>query len=765
MTKTTSFLSLNDAQIDALFAHPTDRYINRELSWLAFNQRVLEEAENPNVPLLERVKFLSISATNLDEFYMVRVAGLKDQVHHGFTTLSVDGLTPKEQLSLIHESAKKLMEAQQNCWLELRESLADKEAVSVVTAEELSDRERGLLKTYFEENIFPLLTPIAVDPAHPFPFIPNLGIVQVFELQPIRKKKSMIAMVPLPASVERFIRLENARATRFIQLEDVIALFLDMLFPGFTMKESALFRIIRDSDLDIEDEADDLMQVFEKALKERRRGRVVRIKASIGVSDELLHFMLEHLSAEKKDVVDVAGIVGLAHVSELYNLARPELKFPSFKVRYPERVNDYAGDCFAAISAKDFVVHHPYESFDVVVQFLRQAAADPHVVSIKQTLYRTSADSPIVKALIEAAEKGKAVTALVELKARFDEEANMKLARDMERAGVQVVYGFVHLKTHAKISLVVRRQDGKLKSYAHFGTGNYHPATAKVYTDLSFFTCDAQLCHDAALVFNSITGYGKPRKYHKLLVAPQNLKRNILRMIDEEIAHAKAGRPAAMWVKLNALIDPDVIDAMYAASQASVQIELVVRGICGLRPGIKGFSDNINVKSIVGRFLEHARIYCFGAGHGLPSPKSKVYIGSADWMERNFNHRVEIAIPIENPTVHAQILDQIMAANLNDERQTWTLDAQGEYHRLTPREDNHAVAFAAHDYFMHNPSLSGRGRAISTLSNKVKQSDSSIDNVASSVAPCVTTSGAKIARITRNKRVLKSPASKRSKPS
>ena len=702
---------LDDAQIDALFEHPTDRYINRELSWLAFNTRVLEEARNVKVPLLERVKFLSISANNLDEFYMVRVAGLKDHVRHGVHVLSIDGLKPKEQLALIEEQALVLMHAQQKCWLELKQALAA-EAVHVVSPKELSERDRSQLKAHFEENIFPLLTPIAVDPAHPFPFIPNQGMVQVFRLQPSKKKKSMVALLLLPQVLPRFVKLENARSVKFVPVEQVIALFIEQLFPGFSCLESALFRMIRDSDLEIEDEADDLMRVFEQALQERRRGRFVRVKVGRGVSEELMQFMLEHLPADKKDVVEVEGLVGLEKLAELYALPRDELKFPPFKVRFPERINDFGGDCFAAISAKDIVVHHPYESFDVVVQFLRQAAADPEVVSIKQTLYRTSNDSPIVKALIAAAEAGKSVTALVELKARFDEEANMRFARDMERAGVQVVYGFVHLKTHAKISLVVRRQDGKLKSYAHFGTGNYHPATAKVYTDLSFFTCDAELCRDASVLFNYITGYGRPKTFAKLLVAPQNMKRRLLRMIGEEIEHAKAGRPAAIWLKLNALIDPDVIDALYAASQAGVDVELVVRGICGLKPGIKGFSDRIHVKSIVGRFLEHARIYCFGAGYGLPHPKAKVYLASADWMTRNFDFRVEIAIPIENATVHAQILDQIMVANLNDERQSWMLQADGSYVRITPRVDNLHVAFAAHDYFMHNPSLSGRGKAL-----------------------------------------------------
>jgi polyphosphate kinase len=690
------------------FARPQHRYINRELSWLAFNTRVIEEATNPANPLLERVKFLSISASNLDEFTMVRIAGIKDQIEHGVHTPSADGLSPKKQLEQITRAATALIAQQQACWLGLRAEL-EREGIHVVGEKQLGPKDKAWLREYFLANIFPLLTPIAVDPAHPFPFIPNLGLVQVMELTPSRgKAKRMTALVPFPASQSRFIRIDQGKPNRFILLEDVVALFFDALFPGFSLHDAALFRIVRDSDLEIEEEAEDLMRNMDAAVKRRRYGRVVTIKTNRHASQKFQQFMLEHLDADASDLVEVEGIVGMAQVAELADLPRPELRYPSFKVRFPERINDFGGDCFAAIQAKDFIVHHPYESFDVVVQFLRQAAADPHVASIKQTLYRTSRDSPIVKALIEAAERGKSVTALVELKARFDEEANIRWARDMERAGVQVVYGFVHMKTHAKISLVARREHGTLRSYAHFGTGNYHPATAKIYTDLSFFTCDAALCEDAAYVFNYITGYARPSKFKKLAVAPLTLRRRLLRLIGEEIEHAKAGRPASIWAKMNSLIDEDVIDALYAASQAGVQIDLVVRGICGLKPGIPGFSENIRVKSVVGRFLEHARIYCFGNGHAMPSPYAKVYIGSADWMARNLDRRVEIMLPIENPTVHRQVLEQIMVANLKDERQSWTLQSDGSYVRLAST----AESFAAHDYFMNNPSLSGRGKAL-----------------------------------------------------
>lgn len=698
------------------FAKPEHRFINRELSWLAFNSRVLAEAQNPHTPLLERVKFLSISANNFDEFTMVRIAGLMDQIRHNVHTMSADGQSPVRQLDAIQAAAHILTDAQQQCWIDLSAALAE-EGIHIVNLKQLSKTDKHWIRDYFADNIFPLLTPMAVDPAHPFPFIPNLGMVQVLELSPPRRPgKRMIAMVPFPSSQPRFIRIGHGHSMRFIALEDVITLCFDALFPGFTLHNAGLFRIVRDSDLELEEEAEDLMRNLDIAVKKRRRGRVVRVKTNRGVNQKLLRFMLEHLPAEPGDVVDVDGMVGLASTSELYDIiARPDLKFPPFKVRFPERINDYGGDCFAAIQAKDIIVHHPYESFDVVVQFLAQAARDPNVVSIKQTLYRTSHDSPIVRALVEAAESGKSVTALVELKARFDEEANIRLARVMERAGVQVVYGFVEMKTHAKISLVTRREQGKLKTYAHFGTGNYHPATAKVYTDLSFFTCDATLCRDAGYVFNYITGYAKPTRFKKISVAPLTLRRHLLRNIAAEIEFANTGKPAAIWAKLNALIDEEIIDALYAASQAGVKIELIVRGVCALKPGIPGFSENIHVRSMIGRFLEHARIYCFGNGEPMPSPAAKVFIGSADWMTRNLDRRVEVMIPIENPTVHAQVLQQIMVANLKDERQSWLLQPDGSYARVS--EDS--STFAAHDYFMTNPSLSGRGKALAQMTANV----------------------------------------------
>lgn len=705
---------LDDEVIDAYFEKPSKRFFNRELSWLAFNARVLDEAKNPYIPLLERVKFLSISASNLDEFTMVRIAGLKDQLTRNNAPLSNDGLTTQEQLTLVDAAARKLMAEQQAVWLELKSALQG-EHIIISSMDKLPRRDIEWLRDYFEDNIFPLLTPIAVDPAHPFPFVPNLGMALVFWLKVSGKRsEAHTGLVQIPLKLPRFITIEQSRKqTRLILVEEVIAHFVEMLFPGFEATDYGLFRIVRDSDLEIEDEADDLIRHMDSAVKKRRHGKVVRLKASIGVSPKLKTFMLEHLPAKEHDVVDVEGMVGLSQVDVLWKLNRPELKYPSYKVRYPERVHDYSGDCFAAISAKDFVIHHPFESFDVVVQLLEQAADDPNVVSIKQTLYRTSYDSPIVKALMRAAEQGKAVTALVELKARFDEEANIRLARMMESAGVSVVYGFIDLKTHAKVTLITRQETDTLKSYAHFGTGNYHPITAQVYTDLSFFTCDKDLCREAGYVFNYVTGYGKPKGLKKLGFAPVRLRKLLLEHIAEEIEHAKAGRPATIWAKMNALVDPKMIDALYAASQAGVQIDLIVRGICTLKPGIPGFSENIRVKSIVGRFLEHARIFAFGSGKPLPSPKAKLYLASADWMTRNFDHRVEVMVPIENPTVHAQVLDQIMVANISDERQSWLLDASGHYTRIT----NDPAAFAAHDYFMHNPSLSGRGKALQQIAS------------------------------------------------
>jgi polyphosphate kinase len=684
-----------------------DSYINRELSWIAFNQRVLDEANNTKHPILENLKFLSISGSNLDEFYMVRVAGLHAQVDEGVNIKSSDGMLPQEQLSAVNQKANLLMKNQQTTWKKLKEKMSDNN-ILILSKISLSTQEKEQCAEYFEANVLPVLTPLAIDPAHPFPFVGNLGLVLSVQLKHKKNNKKRNALLPLPTILPRFIEIESNKDTlKMIPLEEMLMLFSNKIFDGYDFLGGGLFRVIRDSDVEFQEEAEDLVISFQKQLRTRRRGKVVRLKIDKNCPKIIKNMIIDSLEVNPEDIVEIDGIIGISSLIEIYNAGPKRLCFKKFEARFPERIRDAGDNIFKAIKNKDLVVHHPYESFDVVVDFLKQAARDPNVVAIKQTLYRTKTDrSPIIESLIEAAEAGKSVTAVVELKARFQEEANIKLSQDLEKAGVHVVYGVVDLKTHAKVSLVVRREGKKLNTYVHFGTGNYHPTTAKIYTDLSLFTCNIDYALDASRFFNMVTGHNDTENWSLIEAAPKGLRKKLLRLIDEEIINAKSGKPSGIWLKCNAIVDPTIINALYKASASGVKIDLIVRGVCCLKPGVPNLSENIRVKSIIGRFLEHGRIYCFAAGRKMPSSKNKVFISSADLMQRNFDRRVELLIPITNHTVHAQILKQIMVVSLNDINQSWEMDNQGHYNRL--KHDQTKIS--AQDYFIQNPSLSGTGQ-------------------------------------------------------
>lgn len=687
---------------------PQERYFNRELSWLAFNERVLAEATNTAYPLIERLRFLSISGSNLDEFLMIRLAGLAGQVRSNISNMSIDGKTPSQQLSAIKSKLRDLEMGQQKALADLRPLLAEQDIH--IKGEDLIDPQADAwLRQYFLDYLKPVLTPQAVDPAHPFPFVSNLGIGALFNLVREADESRLIEMVLIPNALPRFIRIPGEKAV-YVAVERLICRFADLLFPGFSIEGDGVFRVIRDSDLEIQEEAEDLVRLFRSAIQRRRRGQVIALEIDDNfdpIAEELLR---EKLNLSDSFVTQTDGMIGICGLSEIVDEDRPDLKFPPYTPRYPERVMEHDGGCFAAIREKDIIIHHPYESFEVVVDFLRQAAADPAVISIKQTLYRAGQQSPVISALIAAAEAGKSVTAVVELKARFDEEQNLKWAGELERAGVQVIYGFVDWKTHAKISMVVREEEGVYRTYCHFGTGNYHPITTRIYTDLSFFTADPALARDAGRMFNFVTGYVEPKDLERIAMSPLNLRETLYENIDAEIAHAQNGRPAAIWVKLNSLTEQGVIDRLYLASQAGVEVILLIRGICCLRPGVPGLSDNITVKSIIGRFLEHSRIWAFGNGHNLPSPEARLFITSADAMSRNLSRRVEVLVPIENPTVHDQILQQVMVANLLDTEQSWLLNGQSSVYERVNGDDE--ARFNCHEYFMTNPSLSGRGDAL-----------------------------------------------------
>jgi polyphosphate kinase len=686
-------------------------YFNRELSWLQFNERVLAEARNEAYPLLERLRFLSISGSNLDEFMMIRVAGLVGQVQRGLAEPSIDGRSPGQQLAAIREKLAELSALQQQIWRDLRVQLMAAD-VHVTDEQRIKPSAHEWLRSFFLEEILPIITPQALDPAHPFPFVQNEGMGMLFTLTRDTDGEELIEMVLIPSALPRFVRvpaeITGEGEALYISIGSLIQRYAAALFPGFTIEGDGLFRVLRDSDIEIEEEAEDLVRTFRSAIQRRRRGQVIQLELEEDFDPKAETLLLEQLGINEAAVIKTDGMIGIDGLAEIVREDRPDLKFDAYTPRFPERIREHDGDAFSAIREKDIIIHHPYESFEVVVDFIRQAALDPDVVAIKQTLYRAGSQSAVINALIEAAEAGKSVTAVVELKARFDEEQNLKWASKLERAGVQVIYGFTDWKTHAKVAMVVRREGDSFRNYCHFGTGNYHPVTAKIYTDLSFFTADPKLGRDAAKMFNFVTGYVEPHSLERISIAPIDLRKEIYRRIDTEIANAQAGKPAAIWMKCNQITDEGIIARLYEASNAGVQIDLMVRGICCLRPGIADLSENIRVKSIIGRFLEHSRIYAFANGSAMPSADAALFISSADLMGRNLDRRVEALIPVLNRTVHDQVLQQVLLANMLDTEQSWWLHGDGSYSRV----ETNGRPCNCHRYFMTNPSLSGRGGAL-----------------------------------------------------
>lgn len=675
-------------------------YFNRELSWLAFNRRVLTQAEDQRYPLLERLKYLSFVSSNLDEFYEIRVSGLLQQVESNVTNPGIDGLGPKEQLRRIHSVTGSLVQDQYHCWWNQIIPALKKEKIPFKTKESLNRRELNWLKEYFEEQVFPVLTPLAIDPAHPFPQFGNksLNILLWLDDPDTPVTERMMAFLPVPRILPRVVRIPGTSRVpdSYVFLSDVLKIFAKSLFPGYKIKSLHAFRITRNSDLYIdEEEVENLLHSIEEELYNLRKGAAVRLEIEADVPEDLLSELLQAIRLGKQHVFKINGPINLMRLMSIYDLIdRPDLKFPSFVPHTPHTLRQHPW-IFEGIKLNDHLLHHPYDSFEPVVDFVKQAATDPNVLAIKITLYRTSSDSPIIKALMDAARNNKQVTVLIELKARFDEANNINWAKMMEEAGIHVVYGFVGLKTHSKCCLVVRREDDGLRRYAHLGTGNYHNKTARSYTDISYFTCREPLTNEVAEVFNTLTGFAKAPHFKHLIVAPYTLHSRMNEFILDEARNARKGMPARIIVKCNSLIDKETIDNLYQASRAGVQIDLIIRGICGLVPGIKGMSENIHVRSLLGRFLEHSRIFYFQNAHGK---EPRIFAGSSDWMARNFYRRIELVFPILDPAIRSRITDEILDAYLKDNTETKILCSNGSYRSITPNKSE--ASFSAQEFFI-----------------------------------------------------------------